>query len=53
MKLQIGDAIKRKKDGHPMTVVPDNEAVLYVDNDKIGITDATAYLDFGAVVKAD
>lgn len=49
MGLKIGDTIKRKKDGHPMSVVKDDEAVLYADNDKIGITDAKFYLEFNAI----
>ena len=49
--VEVGDYVRRKKDGAIMRVTKDEEATLYVDNDRIGVTDANFYLEHGAVEK--
>ena len=35
--VEVGDYIRRKKDGKIMRVTKDKEATLYVDDDRIGV----------------
>lgn len=51
MKVEVGDYVRRKKDGNIMRVTKDEEATLYVDNYRIGVTDANFYLENNAVEK--
>lgn len=51
--VEVGDYVKRKKDGKIMRVTKDEEATLYVDNDRIGVTDANFYLEHGAIEKVN
>ena len=51
--VEVGDYVRRKKDGAIMRVTKDEEATLYVDNDRIGVTDANFYLEHGAIEKVN
>lgn len=51
--VEVGDYVRRKKDGAIMRVTKDEEATLYVDDDRIGVTDANFYLEYGAVEKVN
>lgn len=51
--VDVGDYVRRKKDGAVMIVTKDEEATLYVDDDRIGVTDANFYLEYGAVEKVN
>lgn len=51
--VEVGDYVRRKKDGTIMRVTKDEEATLYVDDDRIGVTDANFYLEYGAVEKVN
>lgn len=51
--VEVGDYVKRKKDGTIMRVTKDEEATLYVDDDRIGVTDANFYLEYDAVEKVN
>lgn len=51
--VEVGDYVRRKKDGAIMRVTKDEEATLYVDDDRIGVTDANFYLEHGAVEKVN
>ena|SRR5690606_22337428 len=51
--VEVGDYVRRKKDGAVMIVTKDEEATLYVDDDRIGVTDANFYLEHGAIEKVN
>ena len=51
--VKVGDYVRRKKDGAVMIVTKDEEATLYVDDDRIGVTDANFYLEHGAIEKVN